>query len=250
MFNFSNWDYYVWIYQGGGWDDAYNYMFNQYNMCYFPTTATPMESGIRSNTPITSIKDMQSMKIRFAGKIQGLVADKLGITPVSIAANELYEALLRGTIDAAEYSVPSNDLDLNFQEVTKYWLVPGWHQTSSIYGTMVNLDAYNALPEAYQKALYNAAKLSFVEKTSAYVWRDAQATTKILDAGVETTTLSDEDMNTIYEAFVEATKECCAESENYAHVWNSMMSYRNTMNDWRAAQVDWDFGINFGDDFE
>lgn len=52
-------------------------------------------------------------------------------------------------------------------------------------------------------------------------------------------------MNKIYEAFVEATKECCAESENYAHVWDSMMKYRETMNDWREAQVDWDFGINF-----
>ena len=51
--------------------------------------------------------------------------------------------------------------------------------------------------------------------------------------------------NKIYEAFVEATKECCAESENYAHVWDSMMKYRETMNDWREAQVDWDFGINF-----
>lgn len=245
MFNFTNWDYYLWIYQGGGWDDAYNYMFNQFGMMYFPTTTTPMESGIRSNKPINSIKDMQSMKIRFAGKIQGLVADKLGITPVSISADELYEALMRGTIDAAEYSGSGNDLDMNIQEVTKYWLVPGWHQTSSVYGVMVNKAAYEALPEAYQQALYDAAKLSMADKQAAYVWRDAEATGKILDAGVKTTTLPEEDMNKIYEAFVEATKECCAESENYAHVWDSMMKYRETMNDWREAQVDWDFGINF-----
>lgn len=248
MFNFSNWDYYVWIYQGGGWEDAYNYMFNQFGMMYFPTTTTPMESGIRSNKPINSIKDMQSMKIRFAGKIQGLVADKLGITPVSIAANELYEALMRGTIDAAEYSGPGNDLELNFQEVTKYWLVPGWHQTSSVYGVMVNQAAYEALPEDYKQALYDAAKISMAEKQAAYVWRDAEATTQILDAGVETTTLPQEDMDKIYKAFVEATKECCEESENYAHVWESMMNYRKTMNDWREAQGDWDFGINFEDD--
>ena len=220
-------------------------MFNQFGMIYFPTTTTPMESGIRSNKPINSIKDMQSMKIRFAGKIQGLVADKLGITPVSISADELYEALMRGTIDAAEYSGPGNDLDMNIQEVTKYWLVPGWHQTSSVYGVMVNKAAYEALPEAYQQALYDAAKLSMADKQAAYVWRDAEATGKILDAGVKTTTLPEEDMNKIYEAFVEATKECCAESENYAHVWDSMMKYRETMNDWREAQVDWDFGINF-----
>ena len=245
MFNFTNWDYYVWIYSGGGWEDAYNYMFNQFDMMYFPTTTTPMESGIRSNEPIKSIKDMQKMKIRFAGKIQGLVAEKLGITPVSIAANELYEALMRGTIDAAEYSGPGNDLEINFQEVTKYWLVPGWHQTSSVYGTMVNKAAYDALPEAYQQALYDAAKISMAEKQAAYVWRDAQATVDILKAGVETTTLPEEDMDQIYAAFVEATKECCAESENYAHVWESMMNYRATMNDWREAQVDWDFGINF-----
>lgn len=247
MFNFTNWDYYLWIYEGGGWDDAYNYMFNQFGMMYFPTTTTPMESGIRSTKPINSIEDMQSMKIRFAGKIQGLVADKLGITPVSISADELYEALMRGTIDAAEYSGPGNDLDMNIQEVTQYWLTPGWHQTSSVYGVMVNQAAYEALPEAYQQALYDAAKLSMVDKQAAYVWRDAEATGKILDAGVTTTSLSDEDMNKIYDAFIEATEECCAESENYAHVWESMQNYRDTMHDWRIAQGDWDFGINFGE---
>ena len=120
-------------------------------------------------------------RIRFAGKIQGLVADKLGITPVSISADELYEALMRGTIDAAEYSGPGNDLDMNIQEVTKYWLVPGWHQTSSVYGVMVNKAAYEALPEAYQQALYDAAKLSMADKQAAYVWRDAEATGKLLD---------------------------------------------------------------------
>ena len=245
MFNFSGWDYYLWIYEGGGLEDAYNYMFNQYGMVYFPTVACQMESGIRSNKPIESIKDMQSMKIRLAGKIQGLVADKLGITPVSIAANELYEALQRGTIDAAEYSVPSNDVTLNIQEVTKYWLTPGWHQTSSVYGAMVNQAAYDALPDYYKEALDMAARLTFQEYTAKYAYNDAAATSKMINEyNIQTTTLPDEDMAKIKAAYEEATAELCAGSENYKHVYDSMMAYREHMNDYREALGDWGFGIN------
>lgn len=245
MFNFTGWDYYLWIYEGGGLEDAYNYMFNQYGMRYYPTVACQMESGIRSNVPINSIEDMQSMKIRLAGKIQGLVAAKLGITPVSVAANELYESLQRGVIDAAEYSVPSNDVTLHIEEVTKYWLTPGWHQTSSVYGTMVNQAAFDALPTEYQEAIDMAAKLTFQEYTAKYAYNDAEATRIMIeDYGIQTTSLSEEDMAIVKAAWEEATAEMCAGSEHYAHVYESMMNYREHMSLYREALGEFGFGIN------
>ncbi|WP_130861622.1 TRAP transporter substrate-binding protein [Bacilliculturomica massiliensis] len=244
MFDFTNWDYYVWIYEGGGLEDAYNYMFNQFGMVYFPTAVTPMESGIRSNVPIKSLADFKGLKIRFAGKIQGMVAEKIGITPVTIAADELYESLQRGVIDAAEYSGPYNDDVMKIQEVTKYWLTPGWHQTASAYGAMINQAAYDKLPDAYKDAIEKAAKLTMVEYMAKYTWNDAQATQRILDAGVETTTLSDEDMATLQQYTLESAEALAAESEDYAHVYKSMLNYRKTMENYRTALGDWGFGIN------
>lgn len=244
MFDFSNWDYYVWIYEGGGLEDAYNYMFNQFGMRYLPTAITPMESGIRSNVPINSLADMAKLKIRFAGKIQGMVAAKIGVTPVTIATNELYESLQRGVVDAAEYSGPYNDDILKIQEVTKYWLTPGWHQTSSVYGAMLNMDAYDKLPEDYQQALEDAANLTMVEYMAKYTWEDAQATQRILDSGVTATTLPEDEMERLRQYTKEAIEQMAAENKDYAHVYNSMMNYRKTMEAYRNALGDWGFGIN------
>lgn len=247
MFNFTNWDYYVWIYEGGGLDDAYNYMFNQYGMVYFPYVTCGMESGIRTNKPINSLSDLNGMKIRFAGKIQGLVAEKIGISPTSVAADELYEALQRGVVDGAEYSTPYNDDTMKIQEVAKYWLTPGWHQTSSVYGTMINQAAYEALPAEYQEAIEMAARLTFQKCTASYVWKDAQSTAAMLDSGVVTTTLPDEDMALLEQYTNDAIAQLCSESANYQHVWESMVNYRKTIAPYREALGEFGFGMNLSE---
>jgi len=244
LYNFSGFDYYVWIYEGGGLEDAYNYMFNKYGMYYYPTAITQMESGIRSNVPINDLDDLASMKVRFAGLIQGMVAEKVGMTPVTIAADELYESLQRKVIDAAEYSGPYNDDIMKIQEVTKYWLTPGWHQTSSVYGAMFNQKAFDALPEAYQQAVRDAADITMVHFMAKYAYNDALATQRILDSGVITTTLPADDMALLEQYTKEATEELAASNPDYAHVYTSMMNYRKTMDDYRTALGDWGWGVN------
>ena len=94
MDNFTGMDYYIWITQGGGLK-CYQDMYGKYNMTYFPIMINHAESGIRSTKPITSIKDMQSMKIRLGGVMAGRAAEKLGINITTVAASELYESLQR-----------------------------------------------------------------------------------------------------------------------------------------------------------
>ena len=87
MDDFTALDYYTWIYEAGGMD-CYKEMYGQYNMEYFPLVTNPSESGIRSVSPITSIEDMQHMKIRLGGVMAGKAAQKLGINITTVAASE------------------------------------------------------------------------------------------------------------------------------------------------------------------
>ena len=114
MDNFTGMDYYIWITQGGGLK-CYQDMYGKYNMTYFPIMINHAESGIRSTKPITSIKDMQSMKIRLGGVMAGRAAEKLGINITTVAASELYESLQRGVIDGGEFSGPKADDSLQLQ---------------------------------------------------------------------------------------------------------------------------------------
>ena len=156
MDDFTALDYYTWIYEAGGLD-CYKEMYGQYNMNYFPLVTNPSESGIRSVKPITSIADMQKMKIRLGGVMAGKAAQKLGINITTVAASELYESLQRGVIDGGEFSGPKADDSLKLQEVAKYWCAPAWYQSAGVNGVMVNMDAWNKLPEEYQTAFETAA---------------------------------------------------------------------------------------------
>ncbi len=243
MYQFTGWDYYLWIYTMNGLD-AYNKMFGKFGMVYFPTAITQMESGIRSKKPINKLEDMKGMKIRFAGKIQGMVIQKFGVTPVTIAANELYEALQRGVIDAAEYSGPHNDDVMKIQEVAKYWLAPGWHQTASVYGVLINQKAYDALPDKYKTIIDHAARLTGHEYMAKYAHNDAVATQKMMKEGITITHLPQADMDKIEVAINEAMEQLIAENPDYEEVIKSQLDYMKFMEPYRTALGEFGFGKN------
>lgn len=244
MDDFTALDYYTWIYEAGGMD-CYKELYGKYNMEYFPLVTNPSESGIRSVTPIESIEDMKSMKIRLGGVMAGKAAQKLGINITTVAASEIYESLQRGVIDGGEFSGPKADDSLHLQEVAKYWCAPAWYQSAGVNGVMVNLDAWNALPEEYQTAFEMAARLCCGEKLATYIWNDMTVTNQMIeDEGIVVTHLPEEDMQTIRETCIETYEEECEINPDFKMVYDSMQAYRETANNYREWTGDYGFGFN------
>lgn len=248
MDNFSGLDYYVWIYQAGGLQ-CYQDMYGQYNMTYFPIMINHAESGIRSTSPITSIADMQKMKIRLGGVMAGRVAQKLGINITTVPAAELYESLQRGVIDGGEFSTPASDDSLKLQEVAKYWCSPAWYQSSGVNGVMINKDAWNALPEEYQQAVQIAAETCTGEKLTSYLWNDFKAVDKMLNQdGCIVTHLNADDKETIRETCREVYEAEAASNANFNTVYSSMMDYRKQADTYRSMLGDYGWGFNYADE--
>ena len=80
----------------------------------------------------------------FAGKIIG----KLGVVPQQIAGGDIYPALEKGTIDAAEWVGPYDDKKLGFYKVAKYYCYPAWWEGGPKLHTLVNLAKWNELEAA------------------------------------------------------------------------------------------------------
>ena len=243
MDEFTGLDYYIWIYEAGGLQ-CYKDQYGQYNMNYFPLVTNPSESGIRSVRPITSIADMQTMKIRLGGVMAGKAAQKLGINITSIPAAELYEALQRTTIDGGEFSGPKADDSLHLQEVAPYWCAPAWYQSAGVNGVMVNMDAWNALPEAYQEAFEMAARLCCGEQLARYYYNDMVVTNQMIDEqGITVTHLNDADWQTIRETCKQTYEEECEINPNFKVIYDSMMAYRADSNNYREWTADYSFGF-------
>ena len=244
MDDFTGLDYYIWIYEADGLQ-CYKDMYGQYNMNYFPLVTNPSESGIRSVKPITSIADMQKMKIRLGGMMAGKAAQKLGINITAVPAAELYESLQRGVIDGGEFSGPKADDSLKLQEVAPYWCAPAWYQSAGVNCVMVNMDAWNALPEQYQTAFEMAARLCCGEQLARYYHNDMVVTNQMIDEqGITVTHLNDEDWQTIRETCKETYLEECEINPNFKMVYDSMQAYRESANNYRDWTADYGFGFN------
>lgn len=87
---------------------------------------------IHSKVPITSLEDLRGKKLRVPGGMVSEVFQKFGCSTLALPGSDIFPALEKGTIDAADYTGPAVNYDLGFHQVTKYILMgpPG---TMSVY---------------------------------------------------------------------------------------------------------------------
>jgi len=226
-------DYVNWIQQWGG-KELYNEVYGKFGMVYLPYAVTNNESGFRTKEPIRTIEDLQGKRLRLSGLEQGRLLNELGGSQVSMAGGEIYQALERGVIDGAEFSTPNVDWSGGFQQVTNYWATPGWHQSASIFGVMINKQAWDALSPETQEKLEIAAdatllwSLSFTERRAndAYKqFKDVNEITRMDDAALE-------QIQTMANSVIE---QVACENPTSAKVYLSQLEYLSDYSNWRAA---------------
>ncbi|GHV52905.1 ABC transporter substrate-binding protein [Deltaproteobacteria bacterium] len=241
--NFSFIDYYVWTYSAGGLEQ-YQYVYGKYGLVAFPIAFSPSESGLRCIKDFKSLNDLKNAKVRISGKLQGYVAQRIGFTPVTINAAEIYESLQRGVIDAAEFAGPEADESLKMHEVAKYWMTPGWHQSAVTNCVMVNKKAWEALPEEYRDAIARAAKDSTAEWLYRKLWVDVQSSNRMIDKfGVTVNQLSEEDLRAISRYAADGNKIMSDENPDYKRVYESMQGYRKEIDRYRGILGRYGFGF-------
>ncbi len=113
----------AWMYHGGGLELMREF-FKDYNVIKFPAGNTGAQMGGWFRKEIKTVADLKGLKMRIGGTA-GLVLTKLGVVPQQIAGGDIYPALEKGTIDAAEWVGPYDDEKLGFYKVAKYYYYPG-----------------------------------------------------------------------------------------------------------------------------
>ena len=86
------------------------------------------------------------MRVRTPGLYMDIL-NNLGASVSPLPGGEIYLALERGVIDAAEFSAPAIDYPMGFDEITKYVIQPGVHQPGIQCALFFNKDAYDKLPD-------------------------------------------------------------------------------------------------------
>src|SRR5579859_3966930 len=172
-----------WWYQGGG-QELGNEFFKKFGVIGFHCGNTGTQMGGWFRKEIKTVGDLSGLKFRIGG-IAGQVLQKVGVVPQQLAGGDIYPALEKGTIDAAEWVGPYDDEKLGFQKVAKYYYYPGFWEGGPTNHLLINLAKWNELPKNYQALLEAVAGYCNVEEQARYDARNPQALKRLVANGVQ-----------------------------------------------------------------
>ena len=156
---------------------------------------------------IKTVADLQGLKMRIGG-FAGQVVSKLGAVPQQIAGGDVYGALEKGSLDAAEFVGPYDDEKLGFYKVAKYYYYPGWWEGGAMLHMVINDEKWNALPKLYQNILYQAGAAAGTWMIEKYDSVNPAALKRLIAGGAELRAFPP----AVMEASYAATQEYLAET--------------------------------------
>ena len=174
----------AWLYYGGGLE-LWQEMYAEYGLVPFPAGQTGVQMAGWFNKEINSVEDLKGLKMRMPG-LGGEVMQRAGATQVTVPASEIFTALQTGSIDAAEWVGPYNDLSLGLHKAAQYYYYPGWHEPGPLIECIINQDAWNELPSDLQAIVRVCCQAINLDIQAEYIWGNAQALDQLLkQEGVE-----------------------------------------------------------------
>ena len=194
-----------WLYQGGG-NEAMDALFADFGAKSFPAGNTGGQLGGWFKRPVENLASLKGLKMRIPG-LGGKVMARLGVNVQVLPGGEIYLALERGAIDAAEFTGPYDDEKLGLHKAAKHYYYPGWWEPGPSLTALVNRKAWAALPEEYQAMFSTACYEANLGMLSKYEQRNSEALLRLRRQGIKLERYSDD----ILEAAQEATEEMFAE---------------------------------------
>jgi len=223
----------AWLFQAGGLD-LVNELFARYNVVGLPigNTNTQMAGWFRRE--IKGVEDLQGLKMRIGG-LAGQVIAKLGAVPQQIPAGDVYPALEKGTIDAAEWVGPYDDEKLGFYKIAPYYYYPGWWEGASAIFLLVNKGKWDELSPEDQALVRAAAHEANTLTIAKYDQVNPGAIRRLVAAGVQLRPFPAPLMDACYKAASEVYEELSAGNPLFKRVHDHMMAFRGEQYLWQQV---------------
>jgi TRAP-type mannitol/chloroaromatic compound transport system substrate-binding protein len=220
----------AWMYYGGGLQLVREYLRN-FNIVNFPGGNTGVQMGGWFRKEIKSLADLKGLKMRIPG-IGGEVMARLGAVPQNIPGGDIYPALEKGTIDAAEWVGPHDDEKLGFYKIAPHYYYPGWWESNSMYSFYVHAKAWEALPKDYQAAFEAAAAEANIDMMAEYDSKNPVALRKLVGAGVKLHAYPVELMRAAQDAAFDLYAEESEKNPAFRKIFESWSKFRGEVTLW------------------
>jgi TRAP-type mannitol/chloroaromatic compound transport system substrate-binding protein len=229
----------AWWHFGGG-AEAMAPLFKDYGCVAMPGGNTGCQMGGWFRKEIRSVADLKGLKMRIGG-FAGQVLAKLGAVPQQIAGGEIYPALEKGTIDAAEWVGPYDDEKLGFNKVAQYFYYPGWWEAGPMLIVLVNEKKWNELPKAYRAALTAACGEANLWMPAKYDAQNPEALRRLVASGTKLRPFPKAVMEACEKAAYELYDELMDKSAHWKRIYPAWKKFRDDEFLWfRVAESTYD----------
>ena len=216
---------FAWWHFGGG-AEAMAPLFKDYGCIAMPAGNTGTQMGGWFRKEIKGVEDLKGIKFRVAG-LAGMVVAKLGAVPQMIGGPDIYPALEKGTIDAAEWVGPYDDEKLGFNKVAQYYYYPGWWEGGPMGILLVNEKKWRELPKAYQAALNVACGEAYAWMPAKYDALNPAALRRLVGSGTKLRPFSRAMLEACEKATYEVYDELGAKSAHWKRIYPEWKKFRD-----------------------
>jgi TRAP-type mannitol/chloroaromatic compound transport system substrate-binding protein len=229
----------AWMYEGNGLKLMREF-YAKFSIVNFPGGNTGAQMGGWYRKPVASMADMKGLKFRVGG-FAGKVVERMGGVPQNIPGGEIYQALEKGTIDAAEWIGPYDDQKLGFNKVAPNYAYPGWWEGGPQLDFFINQKAFDALTPEYKAIVEAAATYAHVDMQAKYDGRNPAALKNLVSSGTKLFRFPKDVMELAFKESMALYAEISDKNPNWKKVYADYAKFRADQNLWfRFAEAGFD----------
>jgi len=166
------------------------------------------------------------------GGFAGKVMEPMGAVPQNIPGGEIYTALEKGTIDAAEWVGPYDDQKLGFNKVAPFYYYPGWWEGGPQLDLYINQKAFDALSAENKAIVEAAAAYAHTDMQAKYDARNPNALKQLVGAGTKLRPFPNDVMAEAFKVSQQLYSELNAKNPEWAKIYADYAKFRADSNLW------------------
>ena len=223
----------AWLYEAGG-NDAINRLYADFGVISFPAGNTGAQMGGWFKQKLAGLASLQGLKMRIPG-LGGKVLAELGVNVQVLPGGEIFLALERGTIDAAEWTGPYDDEKLGLAKAARFYYYPGWWEPGPTLAALVNQKAWSKLPSAYQAMFSTACYEANLTMLSRYDTLNGAALQRLLAGGTELVAYDEDILKAARDAAFQLYNDTAAKDAGFRDLFQQWQRFRQELYSWNKV---------------
>ena len=223
-------EYMAWFYFYGGqkfFDEIYHENGIHSLICGM---SAPKASGWFKKE-IQTTEDLKGLKMRIGG-LGSKVMQKLGVETQILSDDDVLIAFETGDLDAAEFYQPAVDYKLGLHKVANNYYFPSWHQPTTLFEMIINLDSWKALTTSEKFQLEAVCGDNIRHSLAQSEAVQFNALKQMVSEGVILQTWPTEVLDKLRIAWRDVVAEETLENKNFGHIWRSQKLFREEFSIW------------------